>query len=286
MKYHINPKTGNPNICRAKTAEACLYYDKDKGVVAPHFDDRQEARRFYEEQNREEYIQNLTKKPKVDEDFGSCDSTGWLDDASERRVKVNGVFCPNCGKPVSVSDAAELIGNDIIRCICTKAFDIVSADVRVTKDNPSYDVYSDPKNVFKQTWFHATRINNDDWEKNIKESDLSVHLGTENAAYDRGITEYAYRSNNTGKDFIIYEVALDESSVVDEAVLDDMNNIYDSGDSDITRYINRWEDMASISLVASSKSFRVVSKKVIKREDARRRISIYNVRPKTINHWL
>lgn len=47
-RYHINTNTGSPNICRAKTPESCLYYDKEAQAEAPHFDSKQEARAFVE----------------------------------------------------------------------------------------------------------------------------------------------------------------------------------------------------------------------------------------------
>ena len=47
-RYHINTNTGSPNICRAKTPESCLYYDKEAQVEAPHFESKPEARAFIE----------------------------------------------------------------------------------------------------------------------------------------------------------------------------------------------------------------------------------------------
>lgn len=41
-RYHINPETGRPNICRAKTPDACKYA-KD-GESVPHYDSKEEAR--------------------------------------------------------------------------------------------------------------------------------------------------------------------------------------------------------------------------------------------------
>ena len=51
-KYHINPETGNPNICRAKTPERCIYSTED--TVAEHFDSKDEARSAYEKQMEQE----------------------------------------------------------------------------------------------------------------------------------------------------------------------------------------------------------------------------------------
>ena len=44
-RYHINPDTGRPNICSAKTPERCIYA-KD-GEIPEHYDTKEEAREAY-----------------------------------------------------------------------------------------------------------------------------------------------------------------------------------------------------------------------------------------------
>ena len=44
-RYHINPETGRPNICSAKTPERCIYA-KD-GEIPEHYDTKEEAREAY-----------------------------------------------------------------------------------------------------------------------------------------------------------------------------------------------------------------------------------------------
>lgn len=44
-RYHINPETGRPNICRAKTPESCIY--AQDGEVPEHYDSKEEAREAY-----------------------------------------------------------------------------------------------------------------------------------------------------------------------------------------------------------------------------------------------
>lgn len=50
--YHINQKTGNANICRAKEGN-CPLKDVD-GDYAPHFETKLEAEAFYEKQRKED----------------------------------------------------------------------------------------------------------------------------------------------------------------------------------------------------------------------------------------
>lgn len=47
-KYHINPETGEPSICKAKTPQSCKYYDKETQTEPPHFNSKEEGRKHYE----------------------------------------------------------------------------------------------------------------------------------------------------------------------------------------------------------------------------------------------
>lgn len=55
IKYHVNPETGRPNICRAKTPESCLYYDSKTSTEAPHFDTKEAARTHAEKELDKEH---------------------------------------------------------------------------------------------------------------------------------------------------------------------------------------------------------------------------------------
>lgn len=66
-KYHINPETGNPGVCRATVS--CRFGDSDK-----HFDSKEDARQFYE---REQEALTVPRKPLVQYDtirFGKLTS--------------------------------------------------------------------------------------------------------------------------------------------------------------------------------------------------------------------
>lgn len=49
-KYHVNPETGRPNLCRAKNPEAYLYYNAETGIEASHFNSKEEARIYAEKE--------------------------------------------------------------------------------------------------------------------------------------------------------------------------------------------------------------------------------------------
>lgn len=53
-RYHINPETGRPNICRAKTPDACKY--AKGGETVPHYDTKEDARAGYEKEMASELL--------------------------------------------------------------------------------------------------------------------------------------------------------------------------------------------------------------------------------------
>lgn len=59
-KYHINPETGRPNICRAKTPERCLYVIN--GVTPEHYSSKEEAYKGFEFINSSETLVSISKK--------------------------------------------------------------------------------------------------------------------------------------------------------------------------------------------------------------------------------
>lgn len=71
VKYHINPETMRPNICRAKRPEACPYYDEETGTPAPHFDDKPTARKYVEKVMSEEEgdLKTLQREEKINYSF-------------------------------------------------------------------------------------------------------------------------------------------------------------------------------------------------------------------------
>lgn len=53
-KYHINPETGAPLVCSAKTPESCKYSTSKN--LAEHFNSKEEARKAYEKENNEQLL--------------------------------------------------------------------------------------------------------------------------------------------------------------------------------------------------------------------------------------
>lgn len=63
-KYHINPKTGRPNLCDPKVTGVCKYAEDGKNPE--HYDSKDEAKIAYEKQGNKEFGATATmKKPKT-----------------------------------------------------------------------------------------------------------------------------------------------------------------------------------------------------------------------------
>lgn len=80
VRYHISPKTGNPNICRAKTVESCPISQSDEGVVE-HFDNKEAARDAYEQHMEEkaktEAAAEKLRKEKIREERKKAAEKNW-----------------------------------------------------------------------------------------------------------------------------------------------------------------------------------------------------------------
>lgn len=96
VRYHINPATGRPNLCTAKTPEKCKYFNSKTNIEAPHFSTKTEARKYIEEQLEKEYnlksIKKENKETKENNNDTSYTTTIPLDNLpmiQERLAKKN-----------------------------------------------------------------------------------------------------------------------------------------------------------------------------------------------------
>lgn len=265
QKFHINPETGNVNICRA--TKACRFGDS-----SVHYSSREEAQLSYEDS------QSAALFGEAPDPASMLNRNGYLKQKYAKLAAPRGISCPKCGRATSTKNGHRLISSEWARCSCGKLYDERTARVELTADNPSRK-FLVKEEVLKATWYHAT--NEPHWLEVIEDtgSPFEVHVGTESAAFDRAITEYAPHSS-FAKDFYIYEVELDpDSKIADEVSRDENNAVLKDSESDVARYINLWEDMASISLATKPSAIRIKSRRLVKVKEAHSRISLYNVDP-------
>ena len=89
--YHINQKTGNVNVCRAKQGN-CPLKDVD-GDYAPHFETKLEAKAFYEDQMKDEATKGISgisaeKRKRAQSAFeDSCRGLPFYDDENLELIK-------------------------------------------------------------------------------------------------------------------------------------------------------------------------------------------------------
>lgn len=266
QRYHLNPKTGNPNICRANP-DNCPY-----GPV-PHYGSKEEARAGYEASQQDELFAGPARLDV------RLNKHGFLEKDLEDFAAPKGVYCPHCGIATSAQEAAILIGNEFVSCHgCESRYDLVEARIDLTPENPSSKFLQDEE-VLNATWYHAT--SHEYWLEEIDgdPNDLEVHVGTEAAAFDRAITEYASHGR-WGHSFYLYELKLAPDSRLKGGVDGDENGkLLEDEDTDVVRYLNRWEDMASISLAVRPGKVIVGDRREVSLDEAHRRLTPYNITP-------
>jgi hypothetical protein len=113
------------------------------------------------------------------------------------------------------------------------------------------------------------------WPHEVERGWYEAHVGTENAAFDRGLGEYTIPGN---RGFWLFEVRLKPEAIISDTILEDTNSSTILENDGIPhRYINRWEDPASIALVAPHTALEIVSQRWVSAEEATSRPNLFNL---------
>jgi hypothetical protein len=166
-RYHISPRTGLPNICRAKSANSCPIV----GADGDHFDSKQEARDYTEKSlSKEHGIKSLSKKkPVVTKPLipaqpvtrerhvvklDNSDALALLNDEEEKREFLNSL-------PLDLDENEEQ--------------EFKSLAEEFSKIDFNEDKY--PKKTFSRRYKVALALNNvDGMREAIKRYDSTVHF--------------------------------------------------------------------------------------------------------------
>ena len=267
QSFHIAPRTGRATLCR-RAESTCGF-----GGKAVHYGSKLEAESALREQ-REELEQLILAAEDME-----LRSDGYLESDYGKLAAPRGVYCPHCGAGPDERQGLLLLCYDRIECSCGESYDLDSIRVELLPGSPSYR-FLDRDETLSATWYHAT--GDSDWLSEIRSTGIpfEVHLGTEAAAFDRAICEYASHQGMFARNFYLYEVELDPKSRVSSVVARDSNSAVLQGTrSHVARYLNLWEDMASISLAVKPEMVRIKSKRLVPIQEAHWRISLYNVAP-------
>jgi len=275
VSYHINPETGNPGICKT-TPERCRFRDSKP----EHYDTKEEARVAYEA-SQESLAQISSTLGN-----GRLGPDGFLAEDEVDRIQVHGMNCPECRLSLG---ARNLFAGDDDAAVCDQSHVTFIEDLQVTMtpENPSHR-YLSKDAVKKDVWYHSTQDSN--WLASFADNEeATVHLGVAQASYDRALYDYAGKrtADAYAHDFYLYEVRIDNSASVADKISDSNYTVDRELDQDwadgkkaedVTRYYNTVEGPGSISLVANPKKLKIVGKHKVSKDDARRILSIQNVR--------
>lgn len=147
-------------------------------------------------------------------------------------------------------------GEKSARCSCGAGISVEESLLTVV---PSSSPMINARTAKNTTWFHATNIYN--WLEEVTMIDECrpyVHLGTKEAALELAKWKYLEDNDDDNPIFYLWEVTITDGAVLSDAILEDDNDwFYEVTDStrnaidgDVVRYLNKWESVGSISLLA------------------------------------
>jgi len=276
MPFHISPETGNPGACKAKPGN-CPF-----GSVHEHYESKEDARAAYERSQESFAAAQLIK----------LDSEGYIASKYVDRMPLYGMACSICGEAYTIK---SLYAGEDDEAVCSKGHTTFVSEqtVTMTPENPSAK-FMDKQAVKDAVWYHSTQ--DPDWLQSFEDEEgVEVHLGVEDAAFDRALYANAGVNRSTSpEDFYVYEVKLDDSAEINDGVApnnyevdwqnhkrwDDEN---DRRGDDVMRYYNVCEAPGSISLLANAKKLKIVGMRKVTVEEARRRQSVMNINPSLRN---
>lgn len=160
-----------------------------------------------------------------------------------------------------------------VECICGKARYGVDYKCRCgarTADINGYrvkeedrELIENKKAVKNRFWYHSTT--KEGWAELMKSEGVPVHLGNEQASFERAVDNNA--SGSSSSEYYLYKVKLKAFSSVADNVCPDLNNEWSDtvkdlkgnlGGKDFVRYVNSYEDAGSVSLYGNPSKFKVV----------------------------
>lgn len=111
-------------------------------------------------------------------------------------------------------------------------------------------------------WYHSTR--RADWDKDVKKSGATVHLGNLSAAHERAEHEY----EGGDPEYTVYKVILNPFASISDVICPDLVNGWSetmdefrkNTDADFVRYVNAAENVGTVSLIGNPEKFIIVEK--------------------------
>jgi len=286
---HLSTVTGKWETCNAKK-RPCRYI---KTSIHREEDATQKEELWAAVKKQVASVAKKHSKPGVSPiqsnsvlEMGRLGEDGFLAEDEVDRIQIHGMSCPECG---SALGARNLFAEEDGGAVCDQDHVTFIDDLHVnmTPENPSYR-YLSKDAVLAEVWYHSSQDSN--WLKSFEDDEeATVHLGVEQASYDRALYDYASKKvpDDFAHDFYLYEVRIDgDASVADNisnsnyTVDREIERKWIDGEKadDVTRYYNTVEGPGSISLVANPRKLKIIGKRKVSKDDARQILSIQNVR--------
>jgi hypothetical protein len=111
-------------------------------------------------------------------------------------------------------------------------------------------------------WYHST--NHDNWDDVVKNSEVPIHLGSEQASFERAVAKFSATGNG---EYYLYKVTINPFARIAKNICPDLNNHWsatmdefkkNTRGRDFVRYVNSYEDGGSVSLYGNPQMFNVV----------------------------
>lgn len=177
--------------------------------------------------------------------------------------------CPGCSARFRTADATRLLEGSTLHCDCGRIVHTGTTDVTF---KPSSAPLLDKDEVERISWFHSTMRK--DWLETVKGAGVYVHVGSRESALERAADEYNDMPHSTA-DYFLWEVVVKpEAMITDDVLMDDnqwFSKITDCTrkhlGGDVQRYLNRWEDSGSVSLMIDPQYIESVKVTTITRQD-------------------
>jgi hypothetical protein len=145
------------------------------------------------------------------------------------------------------------------KCRCGAETD----DIRGYRVQEKYRKLTENKLASKTCyWYHSTT--NKDWAEVIQSANVPVHLGTEQAAFERATADI---STSGGEKYYVFKIKLKPFARIANNVCPDLYNKWSTNlddfeentrGRDFVRYVNTYEDSGSVSLFGNPQMFDVI----------------------------
>ncbi len=154
-----------------------------------------------------------------------------------------------------------------VRCMCGRRNTIQDVAFHLSERAQAH-----VKTPRRYEWYHATRV--PEWLSKVQESDVRVHVGVENAAWDIILTE---ADMGITEPFYLWTLRFTQNTIFTSTLVQDEDSDSIFPKNTASPYVNRWEDPGSVSYITPAKWLKAMTVRQVTVEEARARESLFNI---------